>query len=200
MRFIIEPAPHQQRPTQPQRLRGLKCIPRVLGSGNRPLCNVFQDAFHYNGTSRTRKRTPLGPYRRPMPRVLGRSYGWWRFLISEVPLHRTSTTPAASNLTPPQRLRGLKGIPGVLCRGSRALPQGVGVCVDCNWGLYVGCESGFRAQGLWAVGGLATCAMSSRMRRAEARVSSSTILAQGSCNYLLVLESHPPHKTVNLIF
>ena len=27
----------------------------------------------YRGTSRTRKRTPLGPYRRPMPRVLG---GW----------------------------------------------------------------------------------------------------------------------------
>ena len=25
----------------------------------------------YKGTSRTRKRTPLGPYRRPMPRVLG---------------------------------------------------------------------------------------------------------------------------------
>ena len=27
----------------------------------------------YKGTSLTRKRTPLGPYRRPMPRVLG---GW----------------------------------------------------------------------------------------------------------------------------
>ena len=27
----------------------------------------------YRGTSLTRKRTPLGPYRRPMPRVLGGS-------------------------------------------------------------------------------------------------------------------------------
>ena len=27
----------------------------------------------YMGTSLTRKRTPLGPYRRPMPRVLGGS-------------------------------------------------------------------------------------------------------------------------------
>ena len=28
---------------------------------------------HYRGTSLTRKRPPLGPYRRPMPRVLGGS-------------------------------------------------------------------------------------------------------------------------------
>ena len=34
------------------------------------------------GTSLIRKRTPLGPYRRPMPRVLGGG----RFLMSEVPL------------------------------------------------------------------------------------------------------------------
>ena len=27
----------------------------------------------YRGTSLTRKRTPLGPYHRPMPRVLGGS-------------------------------------------------------------------------------------------------------------------------------
>ena len=27
----------------------------------------------YRGTSLTRKRTPLGPYRRPVPRVLGGS-------------------------------------------------------------------------------------------------------------------------------
>ena len=40
----------------------------------------------YRGTSPTRKRTPLGPYRRPMPRVLGGSYGGGRFLMSEVPL------------------------------------------------------------------------------------------------------------------
>ena len=28
----------------------------------------------------------MGPYRRPMPRVLGGSYGGWRFIIDEVPL------------------------------------------------------------------------------------------------------------------
>ena len=38
------------------------------------------------GTSLTRKRTPLGPYRRPMPRVLGGSQGVVRFLMGEVPL------------------------------------------------------------------------------------------------------------------
>ena len=40
----------------------------------------------YRATSRTRKRTPLGPYRRPMPRVLGGSVGGGRFFMSEVPL------------------------------------------------------------------------------------------------------------------
>jgi len=30
---------------------------------------------------------PLGPYRRPMPRVLGGSSGGVRFLMSEVPLY-----------------------------------------------------------------------------------------------------------------
>ena len=30
--------------------------------------------------------TPLGPYRRPMPRVLGGSQGGGRFLMGEVPL------------------------------------------------------------------------------------------------------------------
>ena len=29
--------------------------------------------LRYRGTSHIRKRTPLGPYRRPMPRVLGGS-------------------------------------------------------------------------------------------------------------------------------
>ena len=39
----------------------------------------------YRGTS-PRKRTPLGPYRRPMPRVLGGSSGVGRFRMGEVPL------------------------------------------------------------------------------------------------------------------
>jgi len=33
----------------------------------------------YRGTSLTRKCTPLGPYRRPMPTVLGWSKGGWAF-------------------------------------------------------------------------------------------------------------------------
>jgi len=33
-----------------------------------------------------RKRSPLGPYCRPVPRVVGESYGGGRLLIGEVPL------------------------------------------------------------------------------------------------------------------
>ena len=40
----------------------------------------------YRGTSLKRKRTPLGPYRSPMHRVLGGSKGGGRFLMGEVPL------------------------------------------------------------------------------------------------------------------
>ena len=37
-----------------------------------------------------RKRNPLGPFRRPMPRVLGGSQGGWRFLMVEVALNISS--------------------------------------------------------------------------------------------------------------
>jgi len=47
--------------------------------------NLF-DFGGYRGTAPMRKRTPLGPYRRPTPRVLGGSQGGGRFLMSEVPL------------------------------------------------------------------------------------------------------------------
>ena len=40
----------------------------------------------YRGTSVIRKRTPVGPYSRTMPRVLGGSQGGLRFLMGEVPL------------------------------------------------------------------------------------------------------------------
>jgi len=40
----------------------------------------------YRGTSLTRKRTPLGAYRRLIPRGLGGSYEGERFLLSEIPL------------------------------------------------------------------------------------------------------------------
>jgi hypothetical protein len=33
--------------------------------------NGSRTTLDYRGTSLTRKRTPLGPYRRPMPRALG---------------------------------------------------------------------------------------------------------------------------------
>ena len=45
----------------------------------------------YRGTSLIRKRTPLGPYRRPMPRVLGWSQGGGRFFMGEVPLQLNQT-------------------------------------------------------------------------------------------------------------
>ena len=41
----------------------------------------------YRGTSLSRNCTPLGPYRRPIPRVLGGSQGGGRFLMGEVPLY-----------------------------------------------------------------------------------------------------------------
>ena len=37
--------------------------------------------------SLVRKRTPIWPYRRPVPRVLGGSQGAGRFLIGKIPLH-----------------------------------------------------------------------------------------------------------------
>ena len=37
-------------------------------------------------TSLIRNHLPLGPYHRPMPRVLGWSKGGGRFLMSDVPL------------------------------------------------------------------------------------------------------------------
>ena len=43
--------------------------------------------LRYRGTSLIRKRLPLGPYRRPTPRVLWGSQGGGRFLMGEVPLY-----------------------------------------------------------------------------------------------------------------
>ena len=42
--------------------------------------------FEYRGTSLIRNSLPLGPYRRPVPRVLGGAWGGGRFLVSEAPL------------------------------------------------------------------------------------------------------------------
>ena len=45
-----------------------------------------QKVGSYRGSSLIRNNLLLGPYRRPMPRVLGGSYGGRIFLMSEVPL------------------------------------------------------------------------------------------------------------------
>ena len=57
---------------------------------NPTIGRAFPDLL-YRGTSLMRMRTPLGPYRRPMRRVLGGSYGGGRFLMGEAPLCRPNT-------------------------------------------------------------------------------------------------------------
>ena len=47
----------------------------------------------YRDTSLIRERTSLGPYRRPMPRVLGGSLGGGRFLVGEVHLKAYGSVP-----------------------------------------------------------------------------------------------------------
>ena len=60
---------------------------RELGFKRRRHGLVRIECIPYRGTSLIRKRTPLGPYRRPMLRVLGGSYRHGRFLMDEVPLY-----------------------------------------------------------------------------------------------------------------
>ena len=64
-------------------------LPREAGpippdAGMSLKCRVDTYVLQYRGTSRVRKRIPLGPYRRPMARVLGRSWVGLRFLMGEV--------------------------------------------------------------------------------------------------------------------
>ena len=58
-----------------------------------------EKAETYRGSSLIRKRTPLGPHRRPMPRVVGGSDEGGRFLMGEVRLYvlreRVSTQKAS---------------------------------------------------------------------------------------------------------
>ena len=96
----------------------------------------------YRGTSPTRKRTPLGPYRRPLPRVLGGS--WWgaRFLMSELPLWQKNV-PSLGTLTFQKRFRVYRE------EGQRdwGLEFGFGV-----WGLGAGVWGlglGFGVRDLW---------------------------------------------------
>ena len=50
------------------------------------ICRERWVSRRYRGTSLTKKRTALGPYREPKPKVLGGSQGAWRFRMSEVPM------------------------------------------------------------------------------------------------------------------
>jgi len=69
---------------------------RREGGRKRALFLATRPGAMYRGTSLIRKRTPLGPYSRPMPRVLGGSYGGEHFLMSEVPLYATPPRPGSA--------------------------------------------------------------------------------------------------------
>jgi len=60
-------------------------VVRCLRLAPRPL-EDHAPSLDYRGTSLIRNRTPLGPYRRPMPRFLGGSKEGGRFSMGEVPL------------------------------------------------------------------------------------------------------------------
>jgi hypothetical protein len=51
------------------------------------LGRVARPVSPYRDTSVTIKRPPVGPYRRPMPRVVGWSWGGGRFIMDEVLLY-----------------------------------------------------------------------------------------------------------------
>ena len=63
--------------------RALRCSwvgPRALGRMSLLATGGLRKRTMYRGTSPIRQRTPLGPYRRPMPRVLGGGYAYGRVL------------------------------------------------------------------------------------------------------------------------
>ena len=66
----------------------MRQIHLVRGTLEKPLCTciVLLSVGAALQGYLTKKRKPLGPYRMPMPRVLGGSQGGRRFLIGEVPL------------------------------------------------------------------------------------------------------------------
>ena len=63
---------------------GVRCEVRGVGGG--VSTELGSRCRVYRGTSLIRKRISLGPYRRPMPRVLGGFQGDGRFLMGEVTL------------------------------------------------------------------------------------------------------------------
>ena len=58
-------------------------VTHATGDASRVTCPWV---LQYRSTSLIRKRPPLGPYRRPIPRVIWGSQGGGRFLMGEVPL------------------------------------------------------------------------------------------------------------------
>ena len=71
---VISPREFRLKVVSPGKLEPL------VSSPCRCLTEIRTRGFLYRGRSLTRKRTPTGPYRRPMPRVLGGSFGGWRCL------------------------------------------------------------------------------------------------------------------------
>ena len=52
------------------------------------------------------KRNPLGPYRMPVPRVLGESYGGGRLPMGEVPLYDRNTLAQGVDRASSSQLKG----------------------------------------------------------------------------------------------
>ena len=97
---------------------------KSLGSSPR----VFPNAA-YRGTSLIRKRTPLGPYRRPVPRVLGWSLGGGGcFLVSEVPLYTKFLNGTFQKADPkPQHLSPKPSSPDPQPQTVKSKPESAGV-------------------------------------------------------------------------
>jgi hypothetical protein len=76
-----------ERAVIPQVAIGSNLTPKRSEAGPRALHMSLLATYYGTGVPHLRKCTPLGPYRRPMPRVLGGSWGGGRFLTGEVPLY-----------------------------------------------------------------------------------------------------------------
>jgi len=70
-----------------------------------PFHNLYTKHEIYRVTSLTRKRTPLGPYRRPLPRVLGGSMGLAFVYERGTPLLKT-LNPYVPTPMPRQKANG----------------------------------------------------------------------------------------------
>ena len=65
--------------------RPLERPQQILWTEDGPVSSICTG--NWSRYSLIRKHLPLGPYRRPMPRVPGGSWGVGRFLMGEVPLY-----------------------------------------------------------------------------------------------------------------